>query len=127
MIFGFMYLSTFGLARAAKSFPGIYRNTTKLQKVRIWRPRTSATSDLRPKNVKKFFFAFLEELGNSKHFEPYIIFSPNWRSGARQWRHVAKLAKLAKRRPYEMQRGRQKLLCPKIPKMAFSKSENFPL
>ena len=36
-IFGFMYLSTFGLARAAKSFPGIYRNTTKLQKVRKWR------------------------------------------------------------------------------------------
>ena len=36
LFFGFMYLSMFGLARGTKSFPGIYRNTTRLQKVRIW-------------------------------------------------------------------------------------------
>ncbi len=29
-------------------------------------------------NEAKFFFAFLDELGNSKHFEPYFFFGDFW-------------------------------------------------
>ena len=49
---------------------------------------------------QKIFIAFLDELDNSKHFEPYFFLaifwakkSPIWQSGARQWRQIAKLAK----------------------------------
>ena len=49
---------------------------------------------------QKFFIVFLDELGNFKHFDTYFFFgdfwakkSPIWRSGARQWRQNAKMAK----------------------------------
>ena len=113
MIFGFMYLSTFGLARAAKSFPGIYRNTTKLQKVRIWRPRTSATSDLRPKNVKKFFlhfsrnWAILSILSHTLFFRQIGdlapasgAMSPNWRN----WQNVGLMRCKEAARSYYVQK-----------------------
>ena len=38
------------------------------------------------KLAKKFFIAFLDELGNFEHFETYFIFPPIWRSGDRQLR-----------------------------------------
>ena len=52
VILGFLYLSTFRLARVVKSFPGIYRNTTKLQKVRVCRQVANmAVANLAKKKV----------------------------------------------------------------------------
>ena len=84
-ILQFYGIPEFGIARGSKTRVSIYKKRPRPQNVRIWRP-------LAP-NWPKDFFEFLEELGNSKHFQAYFIFSPNWRSGARQWRQVAKLAK----------------------------------
>ena len=71
---GKMYPSTFRLVRYAKMSACTYRNDPRPQKVRIPQPRTSATSDLRPKIFENFFFDFLDELGNFKHFETNFFF-----------------------------------------------------
>ena len=82
---GLIHPSTFRLVRYVKMFACTCRKDPRPQKVRIWWPRTSATSDLRPKMLEKFFFDFLDELSNFKHFETnfffglFLAFWPSWR------------------------------------------------
>ena len=72
----------------------IYRNTTWLQKVRIWRPLAPNWRNRSPKKFQIFFFEFLDELDDFKHFETNLFFSPIWRHWRHKWRQFTKLAKI---------------------------------
>ena len=71
---GKIYPSTFRLVRYAKMSACTYRNDPQTQKVRILGPRRPRTSGLN--FSKKFFFDFLDELSNFKHFETNFFFRP---------------------------------------------------